>query len=36
MPKRIVLRTLTTEEETEIKRLAKSRKEPLDQSKEPK
>ena len=27
MPKRIVLRTLTTEEEAEIKRLAKSRKE---------
>ena len=29
MPKRIALRTLTTEEEAEIRRLAKSRKEPL-------
>ena len=29
MPKRIALRTLTTEEETEIRRLARSRKEPL-------
>lgn len=29
MPKRIALRTLTTEEETEIRRLAKSRKAPL-------
>jgi len=29
MPKRIELRTLTTEEETEIRRLAKSRKEPM-------
>ena len=29
MSKRIVLRTLTTEEETEIRRLAKSRKEPM-------
>jgi hypothetical protein len=29
MPKRIVLRTLTTEEETEIRRLAASRKEPM-------
>ena len=28
MPKRIALRTLTTEEEAEIRRLAKSRKEP--------
>lgn len=29
MPKRIALRTLTREEETEIRRLAKSRKEPM-------
>ena len=29
MPKRIALRTLTTEEETEIRRLATSRKEPI-------
>ena len=29
MPKRIALRTLTTEEEAEIRRLANSRKEPL-------
>ena len=29
MPKRIALRTLTTEEEAEIRRLAKSRKEPM-------
>ena len=29
MPKRIALRTLTTEEEAEIRRIAKSRKEPL-------
>ena len=29
MPKRIGLRTLTTEEETEIRRLANSRKEPM-------
>jgi hypothetical protein len=29
MPKRIALRTLTTEEEAAIRRLAKSRKEPL-------
>jgi len=29
MPKRIALRTLTTEEETAIRRLAKSRKEPM-------
>jgi transposase len=29
MPKRIALRTITTEEEAEIRRLAKSRKEPL-------
>jgi transposase len=29
MPKRIELRTLTTEEEAEIRRLAKSRKEPI-------
>ena len=29
MPKRIQLRTLTTEEEAEIKRLSKSRKEPM-------
>ncbi|HSG43332.1 MAG TPA: hypothetical protein VLA72_09265 [Anaerolineales bacterium] len=29
MPKRIALRTLTTEEETEIRRLASSRKEPM-------
>jgi hypothetical protein len=29
MPKRIQLRTLTTEEETEIRQLAKSRKEPM-------
>ena len=29
MPKRIALRTLTTEEEAEVRRLAKSRKEPM-------
>jgi hypothetical protein len=29
MPKRIALRTLTTEEEAEIRQLAKSRKEPI-------